>query len=397
MDKQNKLRKIADSPLTCYAVPFLGLGGWLLYLILSGSIGSVKGYYLIHYLYTYDHGFVSRGLIGEIISWFHDTVTDDITRTVITIGAVLFMLGAVLCIGKALNKAKSDRDTFVWTLSFIIFLCIIPITFRLYYTDIKLDKFLWALTLFAVFLAGTRFGIYFVPVLCLLATIVNPVFLFCSMILISIILLQKFYDSKFSVKNGIICGISYISMIAMGLYSAISEKWLGFTDVHQFMEYYFSRYEGGLPSSIEKFESEWLFDFFEPLDRIFKLAYEIYFKSWGNGVMVIFSTLLFAIPVYLIISSVWIKAIKNEKNGFQRFIFFLCLISPLVLIPPISISWESAKYFGNNMVVQICLMIYYCVNRNQSLLNSLNSIKDWCREHLLISSMAAIYIGLFIS
>lgn len=31
---------------------------------------SVGGYYMIHYLYTYKHGYVSRDLVGEIISLF---------------------------------------------------------------------------------------------------------------------------------------------------------------------------------------------------------------------------------------------------------------------------------------------------------------------------------------
>lgn len=396
MQYSNTLKKASEKSITYYAVPLLVFAVWLLYYFVNDSFGSVTGYYLIHYLYNYSHGFVARGLIGEIISRFYPVVTDEVTRNAVIIGAFMLAFGGVLCIGKALNHARRDKETFVWTLSLIVFLCIIPVTFRLYLTDTKLDKFIWALTLFAVYLADSKYGIYFVPVFCILATLVNPVFLFCSMILISIILLQKFFDSKYSVKNGIICAVSYITMIATGLYSTVSEKLLNFKDGGEFLNYYFSRYAGGVPENSDTFINEWLFDYFEPLDRIFKLAYEIYFKSWGNGKMVIMSTLLFAVPVYVIFTLIWVKAIKRENNKFQKFIFILCMISPIVLIPPILISWESSKYFENNMVVQLCLLVYYCCHQNESLLYSLNSAKQWCKNHLLISSLIVLYVGMFI-
>ena len=121
------------SSLFCYIIPFACLGGYLLELILNGSIGSVNGYYLIHYLYTYDHGFVARGLVGEVISWFFDVVTDDLTYKVVVLFSFLLMLSAVLCIGKALTKVKNNPKLFlvVVLLSVSIFITsqIVPVIF----------------------------------------------------------------------------------------------------------------------------------------------------------------------------------------------------------------------------------------------------------------------------
>lgn len=396
MKKSKNLSRIAENPLTCYAVPFIFLGGWLLLMIINKSFSGASGYYLIHYLYHYGHGFVARGLIGEIISLFCDTVTDDITKRVIIIGAAMLMTAASLCIGKALKKARGDSEVFKWTLGFIIFLCIIPVTFRLYYNDFKLDKFVWAITLFAVFLSDTRFGIYLAPAFCVLAILVNPVFVFTGMILIAIILLQRFYDSHYSFKNGFICALSYICIIAVGLYAPISEKHLGFENATEMLTYYYSRYAGGLPESIDKFANEWIFDYFEPFGDLLRISYETYFKAWGEGIMVIMSTLFFAIPAYTVLCAVWIKAIKKEENKFQKFIFILCMISPVITIPAVIISWESSKYFANNMVAQICLLIYYCIHRNESVLYSLRSAENWCKNHLIVSSLMILYVGLFI-
>lgn len=396
MENSGKLKKICLSPAVFYLVPFLSLGSYLLNLILRGTLHSVDGYYLIHYLYTYDHGFVARGLVGEIISRFYDTVTPEVTKAVVIIFSVLLLISASLCIGKALTKVKDDRERFWWVLTLVIVLCVMPVSFRTYFIDTKLDKMLWALTLFAVYLSDSKSGIWAVPVLCVIATLINPVFLFCSMILIAIILLQKFADSKFSVRNGIICGISYISMIAIGLYGSISEQWLGFKTPDELIQYYFSRNAGGLPEEYDRFATEWLFDYFEPLKNVFRLAYEIYFVRWGNGVADIFNFVLIAVPAYAVLTVFWIKAIKKEKNRFQKFIFFLCAVSPLILILPIAISWESSKYFSNNIIVQLCLIIFYIVNQNQTVLSVLSEAKIFFKKHLIITAAGILYLAMFL-
>ena len=338
MDRFKKLQKILYSPSAFYIIPFVVLGTWLLENIVSGKLHGVDGYYLIHYLYTYDHGFVARGLVGEIISRFFDTVTPEVTRGVVIFFSVSLMLSAVLCIGKALTKVREDRERFAWVCALIILLCIMPISFRTYYTDVKLDKMLWAFTLFSVFISDSKIGIWFIPALCVIATLINPVFLFCSMILIAIILLQKFFESSYSAKNGIICAVAYAAMIFIGIYGSVTEHKLGFETPDELVKYYFARNSGGLPEEYERFISEWLFDYFEPLKNVLKMAYEIYFVRWGNGLHDILNFIFIAIPVYALLTFIWIKIIKTEENKFQKFIFFLCAVSPLILFLPIAIS-----------------------------------------------------------
>ena len=394
--KDNRIRSALRAPVVPYAASFLLLGAYLLVLFLQGKITGAYGYYRIHYLYTYDHGYVARGLVGEVIGWFCDKVTDEVTQNVIFGFSVLLMLAAVLCIGRALNKVRDDAERYRWTLLLLVVICILPFSLRGYYTDIKLDKILWVLTLFAVLLSGSKVGIWFVPVLCALATMVNPVFLFCSMILISIILLQKFYDSHYAAGNGAICLIAYLSMIALGLFGSIMEKHLGFTTPEELLEFYFARDFNGLPfaEEFQRFGEEWIMDYFYPVGDCFRMAFDIYFKEWKNNLTVIPNTLLYAIPAYIVLTVFWKKVIRTEKNKFQKFIFFLCAISPVVLILPIVLSWESSKYFGNNIMVQLCLIVYYIVQKNESVLAALRAAKQWCREHLLVTTALLAYFAL---
>ncbi len=394
----SSIKSFFTSKLVCYLVPFAFLGGKLTYYVLMQRIPSVTGYYLIHYLYTYNHGYVARGLVGEVISWFADTVTDRMTQGVVIFFSYLLAISASLCIGKALTAVRNDEKRFTWIVFIIIVAFILPMHFETYYHDVKLDKLLWALTFFAVFLHDRKYGIWFVPAFCIIATMVNPVFLFCSMILISIILLQEFHSSKYSLKNGIICAVSYISMIALGLYGTISEKWLGFSTPDELIDYYFARYDGVIDESIrERFLTEWLFDYFESLDQIFTMAYDIYFVDWGNGTQGIINFVLIALPAYIFLSVFWGKIIKAEDNKFQKFIYFLCAVSPLVLIPPISISWESAKYFYNNFMAQAGLVIYFIARGNKSVTETIENIVSYCKKHIIFAVTVAIYFATYLA
>ena len=393
----NASKKIYNSKLTAYLVPLISLSIYLIYLIADGRITKVTGYYLIHYLYTFDHGFISRGLVGEIISRFADVVTPEITQTAVIIFTVMLLVAASLCIGYAFNRVKNDSVRFRYVLLLIIVLCILPISFKSYFVDIKLDKILWALTFFAVLLSENKIGIWFTPLLCLLATTVNPVFLFCSMILISIVLLQLFYDNHYSLKNGIICAVAYLSMIAMGIFSAASEKFTGFTSGMEMVEYYFSRYPEPLTES-EKiwFAEECLFDFFEPLNVVLKQSFQIYFIEWECGISFVLNLIFAAVPIYALLIYFWKKASAFEDNKFQKFIFSLCAVSPIVTVLPIILSWESSKYFGNNILVQLCLIVYYVVHNNQAVVNALDSITARAKEHKLVSIAVIVYFSLLL-
>lgn len=390
-------KKIYDSKLTAYLVPLISLSIYLIYLIANDRMINVKGYYLIHYLYTFDHGFISRGLVGEIISRFTDIVTPEITQTAVIIFTVMLLVAATLCIGYAINRVKNDSNRLKYVLVLIIVLCILPISFKSYFVDIKLDKILWALTFFAVLISENKVGIWFTPLLCILATTINPVFLFCSMILIAIVLLQLFYDNHYSAKNGIICFVAYASMIAIGIFSAASEKSTGFTSGMEMVEYYFSRYSEPLSES-EKIwlVEECLYDFFEPLDVVLKRSFQVYFIEWKCGISFVLNLVFVAVPIYSLLINFWKKASSFEKNKFQKFIFFLCAVSPIVTFLPIILSWESSKYFGNNILVQLCLIVYYVVHNNASVIKALNSFTAGAKKHKLVSAAAIVYLSLLL-
>lgn len=385
-----KHKKLAT--FLCYLIPFAGLGGYLVSIILQGRTVPSAGYYLIHYLYTYDHGFVARGLVGEVLSWFFDSVSDQLTEYVAVFFAFLLMIAASLCIGKALSKTKDNPEQFFIVAAFSVLICLCPAGFTQYYVDVKLDKLTWALALFGVFLADRKYAIWLVPVLCVIATLVNPVFLFTSMILLAIILLYNFYSNHYSVKNGLVCAVSYLAMIALGLYSVASEKQLGFATPNELVDFYFARYDGVLSERIyNAFLTDWLFDYFNDVKEVAKMSFQTYFHDWNNRIVSLLDIVFLFIPTYALTGIFWRKCIKASDNKFQKFIFFLCAVSPVAFIPPFIFSWESSKYFYNNLFVQMALVIFFVAQSNPAVMGTFKKAFEWIKSHVIVAACIAIY------
>ena len=375
----------------CYFLPFAVLGGYLASLILRGFMIPSSGYYLIHYLYTYDHGFIARGFIGEVLSWFFETVSDELTEYVATIFSILLTIALSFSIGKALSKTKDNPEHFFIVAILSTLSCLCPVGFHLYCMDNRFDKLIWAIALFSVFLAGRKFAIWLVPVLCIIATLINPVFLFTSMILVAIVLLYYFYSSNYSVKNGIICAVSYLSMIALGVFALISEKQHGFASASEMVDYYFARYEGELSKGVyDAFVNVWLIDYFADTATLLEQSYESYYKVQHSEFFVDLIFLIF--PTYLLTVTFWKKCIKLSDNKFQKFIFFLCAISPVVYIPIALLVFQTSKYFYNNLFVQVGLMIFFVTQNNTAVSETFKKAFEWAKRHLVVSAIISVYI-----
>ncbi len=387
---------IFSSFVSCYLFPFIVFGGYLLYCIFEKLIPSASGYYLIHYLYTFERGYISRGFVGEVISKFTDVVTDDITRTVITIFSALLMLGMTLCIGKALSRVRFDKEKLTYVLFVAVVVFMIPMPFEYFYRDIKLDKLVWALTLFAVYLADNKIGKWLVPVICALATVVNPIFVFTSMVLIAIILLQEFCSGGMSKKDGILCGITYIAIIALALLAPISEKWVDFANAGEMVDFFFERYAGELkPVHRDSFINMWLIDFFMPVDKALNTSFHIYFENFGRGINSAFNLIFVAVPFYTVTGIFWKKVIKAEENKFQKFIYFLSSITIVAAIPAIILSWEFSKYLYNHILVQAGLIIYFIVKGHKPVVETCKEAKEFGKRHLVASVAGILYFITF--
>ncbi len=391
-------KRFANLPnIVYYLIPFLALSVWLCTLVLSNSISTPHTYYLLLFLFTYDHGYIARGLFGEILSWFVDVLSDEIILEVIICLDFLLIIAVSLCIGKVLSKTKKNLETF----SFVCFLCVcsffLPLSYGDFFIDEKLDKIVWLLALFAVFCTGNKHLIWFVPAICIIATLVNPVFLISSMLFVSIILLYKYFKSRFSLKNLFLCISSYIPMLILGVSGPIMHKRLGFETADEMVSYYFSRYDKPLnPDILQRFASDWIFDYFNTTEETLKRAFEIYFFENGGGPATISCFVFIAFPVFVFFTWFWIKTVKQTHNKFQKFIYLLCSLVPLVSIPVSLVSWEFQKYFAYTVIIELVLIQYFFTEGLSEVKITIYQCIVFVKNNIFFTAVVGTYVLAFL-
>lgn len=396
ISNREKLEGFAHSKLFCYLAPFAALTAYLLYMIATDHVYFSSGYYELQYLFTYDRGFMARGFIGEIISLFAKTVTPEIIKGVVNFGSVLLAAAASLCLGTVLDKTRDNPETFKTAALIIAVFCIAPFTFRIHFSEMKVDKFFWAASLFAIWLSNKKTGIWLVPLFCFVATLINPVFLAGAVFLVSIILLDECRRSGFARKNIIICAVSYIGMLAIGIYSIYKTANHGFASAEEMVAFYFSRYsEMPGDAKIDEMVNKQLVEFFHNgAAGLFEDVYAANAVGAGKLNNLLANGLLFSLPILAGLTAFWIKAIKEEKDKFTKFIFFLSnatLIS-LLFIP--LLGW-SPRFFVYSCINQIGMILYFLATKNETVIALTEKIKSFCKNNVVVSALVLTYFAVF--
>ena len=321
----------------------------------------------------------------------------------VIIGSFLFISAASVCIGFALNRVKHDKYLFSLVFWVIVILCLSPFTFRSYLTSVKIDKFVWAVALFAMPLLASKKAIWFIPPLCVLAIVINPVFLFTSMIILAIPLLQKLYDENYSKKMKAICIVTYTLLIIVGIASAVSEKFVGFENAEEMVRFYFSRYRDQAGASvindemIQSYSDTLLLDYFVPFSQFIPVAFKAYFLNNDNVRSLILNFIFYILPIEALCIAFWRICIKSTQKKFQKFIFLVCILSPIIAIPPCILSWEISKYFSNSCFAQTCIFLYFVLSKNEAVLCACKKVEQFVKNNMVVSAITVAYILLLFS
>lgn len=388
-----KLQKINSFWL--YFIPFVLLSAPVVIQILTDNLPEVNGYYSMHYVINYSHGYIARGLVGEILSWFFDVLTSRILNICNVIFTEILVIAASLCIGKALDKSRKNENIFFAVFFLLLFLCLAEFTVGTYYTDIKIDKLLWALTLFSVYFSDNKILKYFIPVLSVICVFINPVYCFTGFVLVAIVLFDKFQKNSYSFKFGFILISTCAFVLLVTAVAPAAQSHINFKDANEFLDYYFARLDSTLSQDLRtRFADEWIIEYFiDSPKTLLKETFNIYFVNWNNGAKTILSTLFLAIPSFAVASAFWVQAFKKDSDKFRKFIYFICTISYLAIIPAIVLSWEATKYYGNYLLVQTALIVYFLIHNDESCIYVVDKLKNKTKEFpLAVGSILGYFI-----
>ena len=339
---------------------------------------------LLTYLGDYSHGFMPRAFLGEIISWFSDTVSLGLLFKLSFAICVLMSLTLALIGGYLIRHCENKNAV----TAIIAIMVGSPIFMPVFASWLGItDIYLILLTLIAFALNENKVLRFAVPFIMLLCTVIHHAYLFLYMVPVAIALLYDMFKNKKYLRDGILCAVTYISLIALGLLTLSTRTAKGFSSVDEMVSFMLNKAD--MPLS-----EEWLMtvvpnEYLTKSNFILENITSTMSVSNLLGIVAIFS------PLLILFSYGWIKALKKAENNAEKFTIFLCLIHPLSTIPAyiFGLNWNR---WTSAIITSQCLLYLFMLHRkNEAVCSTVEKITAFFKKHFVIVVFYIIYVASF--
>ncbi len=339
---------------------------------------------LLTYLGDYSRGFMPRFLLGEIISIFSDTVSISLLFTLSYIVCILTSI-VIALIGGYLIRHCQNRDAVTVIIAIMVGS---PIFMPILASWLGVtDTYLILLTFIAFVLNENKILRFGVPVVMLACTSIHHAYLVLYMVPVAIALLYDMFKNKKYIRDGILCAVTYTSLISLGLFCLRTRATNGYSSIDEMIDVMINKTD--MPLTKEWLSAivpnEYLTESDFVLEKITSTM------SFSNllGIVVIFS------PLLILFAYGWIKALRKAENKAEKLTLFLCLIHPLSTIPAyiFGLNWNR---WTSAIITSQCLLYLFMLHRkNEAVCETAGKITAFFKKHFVIVVFYIIYVASF--
>ena len=339
---------------------------------------------LLTYLGDYSRGFMPRFLLGEIISIFSDTVSISLLFTLSCIVCILTSI-VIALIGGYLIRHCQNRDAVTVIIAIMVGS---PIFMPILASWLGVtDTYLILLTFIAFVLNENKILRFGVPVVMLACTSIHHAYLVLYMVPVAIALLYDMFKNKKYIRDGILCAVTYISLISLGLFCLNTRATNGYSSVDEMIDVMINKTDMPLTK-------EWLSDIVPNeylTESDFVLEKITSTMSFSNllGIVVIFS------PLLILFAYGWIKALRKAEDKAEKFTLFLCLIHPLSTVPAYIFGLNWNRWTSAIITSQCLLYLFMLYRKNKSVCETVEKITAFFKKRFIIVVFYIIYVASF--
>ena len=343
------------------------------------------------YLVDVRIGLISRTLVGSIsgLLWEHPTEGNIVfLQTLVTV--LSFFLIAVF-LGGCIKKAEEESGKLLFMLSLVV--AVFPYGFMTYINLFELTDIYWLLSaVLCLLVADGKKTAFLVPVLIFTGLWVHYSFLLAFMPLIYVLFFRKCLKEK-SKYNYILTGVMLTVSVGSTLYFMLTMRSISTMTFDEFLDYIIDK-AGSPITSIERYVGIG-FRSFNETNRLYKLT-EIsedlpdivkalvgYFKMAlkDTTLFAIICDLLLASPAVAFFEAIWARAMKNTEDKKERFLYFLCLISPLVQLFACFTSSDTSRWLSDMIISCLLMLALFIKDSAAPVTNALIYVTDRLKTH----------------
>lgn len=330
-------------------------------------------------------GFQSRMLIGTIISFFRERIGLSDIFEVHIITCLILSLILTFIAGKILRSVDKETQRALIVFS-AVYLCS-PVSFTLIFNyTILLDTFLYTIFVLAVICMLKGKLIFLVPVFCALGVMTHQVFTVLYMPALGIIMLYLFCRNNKDKKAIITLVLSCIAVGLLFIKFQFGQTNLAFSNAEDMAKYLQQFTDLKVSTKMIHWE------YFAENKELFTayIGRELPKSLARAGVMIIVLLPILSVFTYLFFSSM-----KRAQNKLERFIFFLCILIPVVSIPVYIMSIDWDRWTGMIAFEQMTLTAVFLCMKNEAFTESFGKLVSFFkRNKSLLVLMIVFYATL---
>lgn len=339
---------------------------------------------LLTYLGDYSHGFMPRALLGEIISWFSDTVSLEMLHTLSSVVCIILSLVVSLLGGFVIRKVKNKDGVTV----FVAIMVASPIFMPLFSSWLGImDVYLILLTFVAFAFNENKFLRYLVPVIALLCVAIHHVYLFLYMVPLAIALLYDCFKNKKYVRDGILCAATYASLIVFAFIILKTRLAEGFGSIDKMVAFMIKK--AAFPLT-----EEWLASIV-PNEYMTSADYLVQNVTPTMTVKNLLGLVVIFLPLFVLFAYGWMQSIRKSEDKCEKFVFFLCLIHPISTAPAFFLGLNWNRWTSAIITSQCILYLFMLYRKNKTVSSVTEQITEFFRKHFMFILLYFIYYTSF--
>lgn len=353
------------------------------------------GIYPMH-LVDIKAGFISRTLAGTINSIFFQNPTKlqvSIVHTAITLITFLFV---AVFLGRCIKKADGESGKNLFALSLII--AVFPYGFMTFINLFELLDIYWLLAVVLCLMsADNKKTAILIPLFIIIGGWAHYSFVLAFMPVIYILFLQKCLKEK-SRFTYILSGFMILISVSSTVYFFATSRHFNAISFDEFKDYILSK----AGDKITQFEM-YCGEAFRPYDEI---PYDYYIEKYSlpewikdasdlkrafygyfafafidGSIKGLIADFILASPVIAFFCSLWKKAIKTAENRNEKFMYFLCLISPLIQIFACFTSSDTSRWLSLMVISSLFMLSLFIKEKTSPVTDAFNSIINTLKKH----------------
>lgn len=336
-------------------------------------------------------GFISRTLVGSITGflWEHPT-KNNVFFLHTTVVILTFLLTAVF-LGKCIKQAdeKSGKNLFLISLIISVF----PYGFMTYINLFELLDIYWVLSaVLCLLVSDNKKTAFLIPVFIFTGLWVHYSFVLAFMPLIYVLCFNKCIKEKTKtayILAAVMVGVS----VSATLYFMLTNRTFNVIPFEEFIDYIIEK-AGDKITNIERYIGTG-FRPYDEMNRLYGIADASeepptlikalmgYFKMalTDTSLVAIIFDFILASPVIVFFEAIWKKAMKTAENKKEKFIYFLCLISPVIQLIACFTSSDTSRWLSIMVISNLFLLALFTKEKAAPVTDTVNGIAEKLERH----------------